>query len=89
VILSDIRDYLQQRGQATLADIALHFDTDPDAVRGMLQVWIQKGKVHRQMATASCGGSCTQCDSASTEIYIWNEASAHERPLLPVDCAHH
>ncbi len=89
MILSDIRDYLQQRGQATLADIALHFDTDPDAVRGMLQVWIQKGKVHRQMATASCGGSCTQCDSASTEIYIWNEASAHERPLLPVDCAHH
>ena len=53
MILSEVRDYLQQRGRATLADIALHFDTEPDAVRGMLQIWIQKGKVHRQMATAS------------------------------------
>lgn len=89
MILSDIRDYLRQRGQATLADIALHFDTDPDALRGMLQVWVEKGKVHRQMATASCGGSCTQCDPASTEIYVWSEATANERPLLPLDCAHH
>jgi hypothetical protein len=89
VILSEVRDYLQQRGRATLADIALHFDTEPDAVRGMLQVWIRKGKVHKQMATASCGGSCTQCDPASTEIYVWNQATAGEHPLLPVDCAHH
>ena len=36
MILSDIRRYLQQCGQATLADIALHFDADPDAMRGML-----------------------------------------------------
>lgn len=90
MILSDVRDYLQQRGRATLADIALHFDTEPDAVRGMLQVWIRKGKVHKQAATASCGGSCTQCDPASTEIYVWNQATAaNEHPLLPVDCAHH
>ena len=28
MILSNIRDYLKQRGQCTLSDIALHFDTD-------------------------------------------------------------
>lgn len=86
MILSDIRRYLQQRGQATLADIALHFDADPDAVRGILEVWIRKDKVYRKMATASCGGSCTQCDPAATEIYVWSESTANNRPVLPAGC---
>jgi len=89
VILSDIRRYLEQRKQATLGDIAMHFDADPDAVRGMLEVWIQKGKVYRQMATASCGGSCTQCDPAATEIYVWNEKPVDVIPVLPAGCGHH
>lgn len=88
MILSDIRRYLEQRGQATLGDIALHFDADPGAVRGMLEVWIQKGKVQRQMATASCGGSCTQCDPAATEIYVWNKKPVSVIPILPAGCGH-
>lgn len=80
MILSDIRRYLQQCGQATLADIALHFDADPDAMRGMLEVWIRKGKVCKRMATASCGGSCTQCDPAATEIYVWTESATESQP---------
>ncbi|MGB5298635.1 MAG: FeoC-like transcriptional regulator [Thiogranum sp.] len=87
MILSDIRRYLEQRGQATLADIALHFDADPNAVRGMLNVWIRKNKVHKKMATASCGGSCTQCDPAATEIYVWTESTTNSRPALPDGCA--
>jgi len=35
MILSEVRNYLAGRGQATLADIALHFDTEPAAMRGM------------------------------------------------------
>ncbi len=91
MILSDIRRYIETRGQVALADIALHFDADPDAVRGMLEVWIQKGKIYRQMATASCGGSCTQCDSATTEIYVWNRQPANVIPVvpeLPAGCGH-
>ena len=88
MILSDIRRYLEQRGQATLADIALHFDADPNAVRGMLNVWIRKNKVHKKMATASCGGSCTQCDPAATEIYVWTETTTDCRPALPAGCEH-
>ncbi|HEB82126.1 MAG TPA: sugar metabolism transcriptional regulator [Gammaproteobacteria bacterium] len=73
MILSDIRDYLKQRGQCTLSDIALHFDTDADAVRGMLDVWIRKGKVEKRLATAACGSSCQSCDPATTEVYVWLE----------------
>ena len=89
MILSDIRRYLEQRGQATLSDIALHFDADPDAVRGMLDVWINKGKVHKQMATGSCGSSCTQCDPDTTEIYVWGRKEAETRSILPVECVHY
>lgn len=75
MILSQIRDYLKQRGQCTLSDIALHFDTDADAVRGMLGIWIRKGKVEKRSATASCGTSCQSCDPAATEVYYWVEPS--------------
>lgn len=80
MILADIRDYLKQRGQCSLSDIALHFDADPEAVRGMLEVWIRKGKVERRAATASCGTSCQSCDPASTEVYVWKQAGQ-----IPVD----
>ncbi len=71
MILSDIKKYIQQRGQVSLEDIALHFDTEPDAIREMLKIWIRKGKIIQQKTAASCGSSCNQCDSASTEIYTW------------------
>jgi putative ferrous iron transport protein C len=71
MILSDIRSYLSDKGQVTLADVALHFDITQDAARGMLGVWVRKGKVSRRMMRASCGSSCSQCDPASTEIYVW------------------
>ncbi|WP_419630450.1 FeoC-like transcriptional regulator, partial [Thiolapillus sp.] len=55
VILSELKTYLQQRGQATLADVVNHFDVDANVARDMLQVWIRKGKVHKLQAAASCG----------------------------------
>jgi hypothetical protein len=89
MILPAIRRYLRQRGQASLADIALHLDIEPDALRGMLEVWMRKGKVRKQLATASCGSSCSQCQSAATEIYTWIESAADNRVSLPPVCPHH
>lgn len=71
MILQQVRDYIKQRGQATLADIALHVDADESAVRGMLQRWIDKGLVERQMLASSCGSSCDKCAPAATELYVW------------------
>ncbi len=88
MILSDIRNYLEKRGQASLADIALHFEADPDAVRGMLDVWIRKNRVHKQMATLSCGDSCTQCDPTTTEIYVWTRSATKLHTSLPSGCGH-
>ncbi len=71
MILSEVRDYLRERRQASLGDIALHFDSDPEAVRGMLEVWVRKGKVERSTLMPACGSGCNKCDVASTEIYRW------------------
>jgi len=90
MILSQVRDYLKQRGQCTLSDIALHFDTDADAVRGMLDVWIRKGKVEKQSATGSCGTSCNSCDPSATEVYVWHENKAVNKlqVTVPGFCNH-
>ena len=93
MILSNIRDYLKQRGQCTLSDIALHFDANVDAVRGMLDVWIRKGKVEKRSATDSCGTSCQSCDPAVTEVYFWvasNKPGQQKVEIsLPGNCDHH
>lgn len=92
MILSNVRDYLKQRGQCTLSDIALHFDADADAVRGMLEVWIRKGKVNKRSATDSCGTSCQSCDPAATEVYSWCEDTEQSKNELhvsiPSNCDH-
>jgi len=86
MILSEIRNFMQQREQFSLADIALHFDIEPDAARGMLETWIKKGKVRRRSATSSCGTSCSQCDAAATEIYVWEESDFAIERTLPAGC---
>ncbi|MCM8856758.1 MAG: FeoC-like transcriptional regulator [Candidatus Thiodiazotropha sp.] len=73
MMLSNIRDYLAKRGQATLMEIALHVDAEPDAVRGMLQQWVRKGRVEQRKVEAACGSSCNRCDPASVELYVWRE----------------
>ena len=78
MILAELRNYIQQRQQVSLADIINHFDVDEQAVRPMLEVWINKGKIHRKMSTASCGSSCSQCQTASTEFYIWGQPAGNQ-----------
>lgn len=71
MILSDLRSYLKERNSVTLRDLMLHFDTDADALRGMLQILIKKHYVKKASAKEACGTSCCKCDSTLTEIYEW------------------
>lgn len=92
MILSEVRDYLRRHGEVSLRDLALHFDTDPEALRGMLEHWMRKGKVSRRGVRAACGnGGCTQCDPASVEIYAWGDnPMADGRALIrDLGCEHH
>ncbi len=71
MILADIKKYLSQRGSVSLSDISVHFDTDPEAMRGMLEQWIRKGRINKRILGASCGSSCNKCDTKDTEMYQW------------------
>lgn len=74
MILSDLRDYLKQQQRVTLQDLMIHFRMDADALRGMLAVWIRKGKVKKNAPdSVACGTSCCKCDPTLTELYEWQE----------------
>ena len=71
MILSDLRSYLKQQHRVALKDLVVHFDVDADALRGMLGLWVNKGKVRRLSLKSDCGTSCCKCDATLTELYEW------------------
>lgn len=71
MILSDLKEYLQQRERVSLNELSIHFNVDADALRGMLGKWISKGRVRQLPLNSSCGTSCCKCDPTLTELYEW------------------
>lgn len=71
MILSDIKEYFSNHGAASLADLSVHFAVEPDAMRGMLGRWQQKGKLRKLPEGASCPNCCMACNSDHAEIYEW------------------
>jgi len=69
MILSEVRAYLAERKRAPLSDLQLRFNAQPDALRGMLQHLIRKGRV-REISGKSCDGCC-KCAPETLEIYEW------------------
>lgn len=68
-MLSHLQTYLKQNHRASLAELAHHFHTDADALRGMLQQLIRKGRVC-QLDSKACGG-CHSCHPETLEFYEW------------------
>lgn len=73
MILSELRSYLKEKKTVTLNDLVIHFSIDADALRGMLNKWIKKGKVRQIPVNSGCGTSCSKCDPTLTELYEWLE----------------
>lgn len=71
-MLVKVRSYLSERGRVSLRDLVWHFQVEPDAMRGMLEHWIRKGKIIREASCPPCGSGCCQCPSDLTEFYSWN-----------------
>ena len=71
MILSDIRKYFAGQPTASLAGLSLHFGVEPDAMRGMLEQWMRKGKLRKLPEGASCSSCCAACNLDHLEIYEW------------------
>jgi putative ferrous iron transport protein C len=72
MILQEIKQYVQKRKQVSLQDIAVHFDKEPETVRGILDFWVRKGRIKLQTQAPSCSGSCHCSANQTQEIYQWN-----------------
>ena len=71
MILAELRDYVQARGEVSLGETALRFDMEPEAMRGLLDFWVNKGRIRKRMA-AECGRGCACEWRERQEIYLWN-----------------
>ncbi|ACL99981.1 FeoC-like transcriptional regulator [Cereibacter sphaeroides] len=78
MLLIAVRDYLRERHQASLGDLAHRFRCDPSAMRGMVEHWVGKGKARElPCAPLACGKSCCGCTKAPEVIYEWVEGPPH------------
>lgn len=69
MILTDIQTYLAKYRRASLSELSLHFRTDAEALRPMLELLRRKGRV-RLLEGKKCGG-CSSCAPDSLEFYEW------------------
>lgn len=71
MILSKVSEYLRQHRRASLVDMAHGLDATPEALEGMLEALVRKGRVRRLPSGSSCGNTCCKCDSTAAELYEW------------------
>jgi len=69
VILIDVKNYLSQKQTATLQELSLHFQRDPDFIRQLLSHWIKKGIISPAEKPIGCGTRCTQCRPEIAQVY--------------------
>jgi len=70
MILSNIRAYMREHRRVSIVDLSDRFDSQPEAVRGMLANWVSRGRVRQVELDQHCGG-CTRCDTSKFEVYEW------------------
>jgi len=73
MILKELKDYVQTRQQVSLRDLSIHFDVEPEALKGMLEFWISRGKIKHYASSDVCGGSCSCSQKDNNDIYEWNQ----------------
>lgn len=69
MILQHLQHYLRTHTKPSLGELANHFQIDADALRGMLNPLIRKGRV-RKLTGKQCS-SCHSCAPESLEFYEW------------------
>lgn len=70
---SELRTYVKEHRHVTLTDLAIHFQSDPQAIKAAMQTWIKKGVVNATQAEAGCSKGCCKCKTEDITIYQWLE----------------
>ncbi len=78
MILSEIKKYFTEHPAASLSDLSIRFNIAPDAMRGMLDQWIRKGRLKKLENISSCSNCCSNCKSGHMEIYEWRDERSEQ-----------
>ena len=81
-MLIEIRELLRSRGICSLSELCQHFNSSPEAMRGMLAHWQRKGKVVKEHS--GCNKGCASCSPDQLEVYRW-QGSELTIPLCSLD----
>ncbi|KPJ68119.1 MAG: hypothetical protein AMJ43_01575 [Coxiella sp. DG_40] len=73
MILSELREYVREHHVVNMYDLVIHFDTDADTIRDMLNVLIRKGQVRKVQDSDVLCRKCVQCRLLAAELYEWVE----------------
>ncbi|MGK7876988.1 MAG: FeoC-like transcriptional regulator [Xenococcaceae cyanobacterium] len=74
MILTEIQQYLSEQGRVSLVQMELHFRIDADALQGMLDRLVRKGRVRKLPIPQHCHG-CTECSTECIQFYEWASSS--------------
>jgi hypothetical protein len=72
MILADLKAYLIEHRRADLTDLSARFEIDCEALRGMLDAWVARGRVRRLNSSGpnTCN-TCCGCELTAPEVYEW------------------
>lgn len=71
--LCEIRNYLKKERQATLQQIAGHFNADASQVGPLLEHWMRKGHVVSREGHTHTEGCCGKCSRSGHSWFEWVE----------------
>lgn len=69
--LSGIRNFVQERRQVSLDEVARYFGMDPASVEPLLEHWVMKGRVRRKQGDAFSSACCGKCGGKRHTWYQW------------------
>lgn len=74
-MLRDIQDYIASHGTVSMRDLSLHFHSDSQTLKPMLDKLGRKGRIRKLPIPERCDG-CTCCNVESLEHYEWIDGSS-------------
>lgn len=70
MILSDLKQLIQSHQIIALKEICEHLNSEPEAVRAMLDYLIEKNLIEKMPEGTRCQ-SCTICPPETIELFRW------------------
>ncbi|KLV11272.1 MULTISPECIES: FeoC-like transcriptional regulator [Photobacterium] len=65
MILHQLKAYIEQHGRSSRKAMASHFAMSEDGVDAMLEVWVRKGKLGRELV----GCDSRQCCQGASDVW--------------------